>query len=64
MKYNKEIYGIEGSVDIEVMEGGIVEIMTDAPKSRRGPILKLDKKGLGKLIDSLIEAKDLLSKGE
>ena len=66
MIYNKEIYGIEDStsVDIEVMAGGIVEIMTDAPRACCVSIVKLDEKSLDELISSLIEAKNLLGKGE
>jgi hypothetical protein len=64
MNYNNEILGIESNtcVDIEVMDGGIVEILTDGPDNCCVAIVKLDENGLDELIASLIEAQNSISK--
>ena len=66
MIYNKEIYGIEDStsVDVEVKNGGVIEIMTDAPRTCCVAIVKLDENSLDELIATLIEAKSLISQGD
>jgi len=66
MIYNKEVYGIEDStsVDIEVVAGGVIEIMTDAPRTCCVSIVKLNENILDELIAALIEAKSLINQGE
>ncbi len=63
MIYNKEVDGIEDdtSLDIEVVSGGIVEVMTYTPRVCCTAIVKLDENSLDELIASLIDAKNLIS---
>jgi hypothetical protein len=57
-----EISGIEfnTSVEVELIEQGIVEIFTDAPKTCCVSVVKLDAKGVDKLIVALQQAKKLI----
>ena len=59
---NSEIEGIEigTSVDVELCKEGIVEIMTDAPRTCCVAVVKLDMEGLNKLIASLQLAKVMI----
>ncbi len=63
MIYKKEVGGIEDdtSVDIEVVPGGIIEVMTYSPRLCCTATVKLDENSLDELIAALIDAKNLIS---
>ena len=65
MKYNKDIHGIgeDTNINIEVRDGGIIEVFTDSPRVCCVSIVKLDINMLDNLILALVEAREIINQG-